>query len=192
MRKYERIGVIWKPYFEKNACKMGLGAMVKNREWGNERWGLMVKSCTSEVAMQKVVMQRGNMQEWAQYGRVLLLPLLQVSFLSLQIINMSLTSHPVHWFQASRMRFSHHSSSFFYSVIFNSRFRVVIHCPHIQSLLPSRLFLFSSLTKLSENYTLKASSLNCWQENSSLQADNHAVILPSTTQAVHQASLNLL
>ena len=56
----------------------------------------MVKSCTSGVAMQKVVMQRGNMQEWAQYGRVLLLPLLQVSFLSLQIINMSLTSHPVH------------------------------------------------------------------------------------------------
>ena len=33
MRKYERIGIIRKPDFEKNACKMGLGAMVKkNRE----------------------------------------------------------------------------------------------------------------------------------------------------------------
>ena len=33
MRKYERIGFIRKPDFEKNACKMGLGAMVKkNRE----------------------------------------------------------------------------------------------------------------------------------------------------------------
>ena len=31
MRKYERIGVIWKPDFEKNACKMGLGAMVRKK-----------------------------------------------------------------------------------------------------------------------------------------------------------------
>ena len=31
MRKYERIGIIRKPDFEKNACKMGLGAMVRKK-----------------------------------------------------------------------------------------------------------------------------------------------------------------